>query len=125
MFIWANFSGCHAGASASPAEDSEAEGGTRVVPRPAQQRRRQESLIGAGLANLPHESYHHFPAKMSHTIQFPKARIPGIYEPGQQVVRGGKAVWVGAAHGHRKDGRGARQASEAKVAVSGGGEYRK
>ena len=31
------FSGCHAGATASPAEDSEAEGGTRVVPRPAQQ----------------------------------------------------------------------------------------
>ena len=60
--IYANFSGCHAGVTASPAEDSEAEGGTRVVPRPAQQRRRQESLIGVGLANFP-QSYQHFNAK--------------------------------------------------------------
>jgi len=32
----------------SPAEDSKAEGGTRVVPRPAQQRRRQKKLDRSG-----------------------------------------------------------------------------
>ena len=41
--------------------DSEAEGGTRVIPRPAQAKRRQESLIAAGLANFP-QNYQHFAA---------------------------------------------------------------
>ena len=58
-----------------PAEDSEAEGGTRVVPRPAQQRRRQE--IGAGLANFP-QSYQHFPASPA---KFPQKFPEMQYEP--------------------------------------------
>ena len=81
LFIWANFSGCHAGASPSPAEDSEAEGGTHVIPRPAQQRRRQESLIGAGLANFP-QSYQHFSASL---VKFPQ-RFPEMQNESHHLI---------------------------------------